>query len=370
MDLCLSLTHACNLGCGYCYAGAKRQAAMTRETAEAAIDIALGRRPDSMQLGFFGGEPLLEWDLLRYATQTTEEKCAAASAKLKKTVTTNATLLTSDRVDWLLEHDFYPALSIDGNRAMHDATRRFCNGRSSFDACMRGLDAALERFPDVEVIAVPDPANVRHLIDGVRFLADEKGVRRVSVNPNFYADWPEDALLQWRAAYTALADFAIERYRAHRPLALNVIDAKVITRLKNGFECRDRCNFGEREIAVAPSGRIYPCERLIGADQDHSMCIGTVFDGFDEDRRTEILSRRGNVNAECLSCGIRSRCMNWCCCINYTLTGAIDVTDGIVCFHERAAVAEADRVGATLFEERNPEFLARFYYEDFAPLQP
>jgi len=369
MDLCLSLTHACNLGCTYCYAGAKRPASMSWPVAEAGVEFALSRRPASMQLGFFGGEPLLEWDLLQRVTEFTEQACANASVELKKTVTTNATLLAPERLAWLSEHGFYPALSIDGNREMHDATRRFCDGRSSFDACMRGLDMALATFPEVEVIAVPDPANVKHLADSVRFLADEKGVIRVSVNPNFYTDWPEEALAQWREAYTALGDFYIERYRAGRPLALNVIDAKLITRLKNGFECRDRCNFGEREIAVAPSGRIYPCERLIGTDNNEEMCIGTVFDGFDEEKRATILSRRGNVNAECIGCGIRSRCMNWCCCINYTLTGAIDITDGIVCFHERAAVAEADRVGTVLFEERNPDFLARFYYEDFEGVQ-
>jgi uncharacterized protein len=76
-----------------------------------------------------------------------------------------------------------------------------------------------------------------------------------------------------------------------------------------------------------------------------------------------VLARRGNVNAECLTCGLRNRCMNWCCCINYTLTGAIDRTDGIVCFHERAAIEVADRVAACLYAEGNPAFLERFYHE-------
>lgn len=64
---------------------------------------------------------------------------------------------------------------------------------------------------------------------------------------------------------------------------LNFIDTKIITSLKNGYECRDRCNFGEREITIAPSGRIYPCERLIGPDTDPALSIGNVFTGFDED---------------------------------------------------------------------------------------
>ena len=86
--------------------------------------------------------------------------------------------------------------------------------------------------------------------------------------------------------------------------------------------------------------------------------------GFDEPKRANVLKKRGNVDTECIGCEFRPRCMNWCCCINYALTGAIDETDGIVCFHERTAIKVADRVGSLLFEEKNPAFLNRFYYEE------
>jgi uncharacterized protein len=364
MDVALALTHDCNLACSYCYAGEKRHAVMAWETAEAALAFAFSFAAPRLQLGFFGGEPLLEWDLLVRCTERAEALSAAGGVELKPTVTTNATLLTAERVEWLHAHRFYPALSIDGDRAMHEGTRPFADGRSSYDACLHGLRLARESFPEIEVILVPDPTNVTHLAGGVRALADGEGVLRLSVNPNFYARWDEAALAALQAGFEALGDFYLERYRAGRPLALNVIDSKVITRLKNGYACRDRCNFGEREIAVAPSGRLYPCERLIGDDRDLAMCIGDVRGGFDEAKRAAVLARRGNVNAECLRCACRSRCMNWCCCINYTLTGAIDRTDGIVCFHERAAIAVADRVAALLYAERNPAFLKRFYYDD------
>ena len=89
-----------------------------------------------------------------------------------------------------------------------------------------------------------------------------------------------------------------------------------------------------------------------------------MFDGFDEAKRSGILEKRGNVNADCMACAIRTRCMNWCCCINYAMTGAIDLTDGILCFHERTAVSVADHVAEVLYGESNPTFLSRFYYED------
>ncbi|MDT8391531.1 MAG: radical SAM protein [Lentisphaeria bacterium] len=364
MDVSLALTHDCNLNCSYCYAGAKRREAMTRTTAWQALDFAFSFQAPKLQLGFFGGEPLLEWPLLQACAERAEALAEKAGTQLRTTVTTNGTLLTEDRVAWLHKHAFYPAISLDGNRAMHDATRPFCTGKSSFDATIRGLRALRESFPEIEVIVVPEPANVAHLADSIRYLVEEEDVIRISINPNFYTPWDEDALDLWRQGFETIGDYYLACYRDNHPIAVNFIDSKVITRLKNGYECQDRCNFGEREIAVAPSGNVYPCERLIGEDLDHTMVIGNVFEGFNEKKRQAVLAKRGNINGECIGCGYRPRCMNWCCCINYTLTGAIDQTDGIVCFHERAAIAVADRVGETLFNEKNPCFLKRFYYEE------
>ncbi len=363
MDISLSLTHDCNLACTYCYAGCKRRRAMTPSVARQALDFAFAFHSPKRQLGFFGGEPLLEWELLKESTVLAEKLAAQTGTRLQKTVTTNGTLLTEQRVDWLREHGFHIALSLDGNRDMHDATRPFADGRSSFAAARRGLRLLLARFPESEVVVVPDPVNVRHLAAGVRFLAEEEKVRRIAINPNFYARWDEAAMARWRRAFEEIGDFYLAWHRKGEPVAINFIDGKVITRLKDGFEPCDRCNFGEREIAVAPSGRLYPCERLIGEDTDATMAIGTVDGGFDEAKRERVLARRGNVDRDCLGCAFRNRCMNWCCCINYTLTGAIDRTDGIVCFHERTAIAVADRVAGELFRERNPAFMQRFYYE-------
>lgn len=363
MDVSLALTHRCNLACTYCYAGRKRNQSMSPVVASRAIEFAFAFNDPKLQLGFFGGEPLLEWDLLVDSTSYAEKLAADRGKTIQKTVTTNGLPLTKERVSWLKSHGFYPALSLDGNRDMHDATRRYRNGRSSFDATIAALRLLKAEFPEVEVIVVPDPANVQHMAASVEYLARDEGVLRISINPNFYTEWDDDSLALWRTAFDQIGDFYIERHRSGNPVAVNFIDSKVITRLKNGYECRDRCNFGEKEIAVAPSGRLYPCERLIGEDLDTSMSIGNVFEGFDDRKRAEVLARRGNVNGECIGCEYRRRCMNWCCCINYTLTGAIDQTDGIVCFHERAAIQVADRVAEDLFRERNPSFLQRLYYE-------
>jgi uncharacterized protein len=331
---------------------------MSLATAKAAIKFAAGLDDADFQLGFFGGEPLLEWNLLCEAVRLARQELS--NRKLILTLTTNGMGLSAERLDWLLEQNFYLGLSMDGNRAMHDLTRRSRSGASSFDQTLRALKLLLERSDRFEVIMVPDPKNVIHAADGVAYLA-ELGVQRISLNPNFYVEWDAAALAHLEKSYKAVADLLLESYRAGSPVRINVLDGKIITGLKDGYACSDRCKFGCGELAVAASGRIYPCERLVGNDDDDAVCIGNVFDGFYRELYESILARRGNRDPECAQCKLQSRCMNWCGCINYTTTGAIDSTPGIVCFHEKLAIREADRVAALLFAERNEHFLRRFY---------
>jgi uncharacterized protein len=370
MDFTLCLTHACNLRCAYCYAGEKSGRSMTWDTARRAIDFFLGQtlrqarlmgRPPSAQLGFFGGEPLLQWPLLKRATAYAEVESARLGITLVKTVTTNMTLLDRAKTDWLVAAGFHVGLSLDGNAAMHDTLRRFRNGRGSHAACAAALKTFMASGSDrYEVIVVPDPRNVGHLADSVAWLMRE-GVRKISLNPNFYIDWPRPALAVWRRAYERIADLYAARFRAHAPVKVNVLDGKIRVHLKEGYEACDRCGFGEREAAVAPGGNLYPCERVVGDDTREDLRIGNVVDGFHPARRARILAKRGNRTKACKACGLRDRCMNWCCCINHATTGATDQVAGVVCFHERMSIAAADRVAGVLYRERNPAFMALFY---------
>jgi uncharacterized protein len=366
MDLTLSLTHDCNLDCTYCYGGRKRRASMSREVASRALDLALAHtgRGGALQLSFFGGEPLLEWELLVWCALEAEARAAAASVDLLLTVTTNATLLDRPRGEWLAAHRVSVAASVDGSRESQDLTRR-PRGRescgSSFDQALAGLHVGLELFPRLEVVAVVDPVNVDLVAAGARFLADE-GVPVISLNPNFAGHWTPDRLAAWERQYAEVADLYVERLRAGCDLSINFVDAKVVTRLLGGFPCADRCGFGEREVSVAPSGRLYPCERLVGEDTGERS-IGHVDTGFDEEARRRVLSCRGNADAACLECTARRRCVNWCACANLATTGTTDHAGGLVCFHEQLAIREADRAAALLWAERNPIFLRRFYGE-------
>ena len=359
MKVALVLTHNCNLGCPYCYAGRKFDKEMPRDVAEAAIDLATFDKPDSTQISFFGGEPLLAFDLMGEYTELAKDRLGPKELKMRFVVTTNGTGFNEERLEYLRNNNFFVGLSIDGVEEAHNRSRPLKNGKGSFKVVSAGLESLIRARVDFETISVIDPSNVQFLGETVRFLVDA-GVRRISLNPNFAADWSDDDLEAWHAGYEAAGEAYLACFRRGHLVYINIIDDKVITHLKGGYKCHDRCEFGRASIAVAPSGNIYPCERLVGEDEDHEFVIGNVFDGF-APRRNDLLQIVGNTNDDCPDCALNHRCMNWCACANYADTGQINVSGGIVCWHEKTAIAVADDVAAQLYKEQNPMFLQNYY---------
>lgn len=369
MNFTLCLTHDCNLRCTYCYAGRKFAKAMSWQVAKQSVDFclfhtlktsSLSVHEPNTQIGYFGGEPLLEWELLRRSAEYAFSEAEKMGIKLRRTVTTNMVLLDEYKCNWLRDNKFYIGLSLDGNESMHNSLRRFpdCKGSHAESAAalrfFRGADV------NGEVIVVVDPRNVIHLADSLEWLVSQE-IRNISLNPNFHIRWSKESLEIWEEAYEQAGNLFISCYRKNSPLRLNFIDSKIQTHLKGGYSPCDKCGFGENEIAIAPSGNIYPCERVVSDDKDDKLRIGDVFRGFDLERRSKIISSCGNTNPECTTCAVKGRCMNWCSCINYATTGALNQVSGILCFHERMAINVADRVGATLFAESNSVFLSKYY---------
>ena len=360
MDVTLCLTHACNLACSYCYGGRKLERHMPAEVAERALQMVADHDSPSIEVGFFGGEPLLVFDLVESYTLMAIERLASGCEALNFTVTTNGSLLTSEQLEFFARHDFFVALSMDGTRTAHDAARKYADGRGSFDAVDAALTALLESQLRFEVVAVVDPANVRYLGESVRYLVD-RGVKTISLNPNFSAEWGRADREHWRRGYQEAADVFIDCFRNGFRLELNILDEKIMTHLDSGFKVDDRCRFGEGAFAVAPSGNLYPCERLVAEDADPTYCIGNVFDGFSH--RLGELSRQleGGRSSECERCTVHQRCMNWCPCQNIADSGCPEQPGPTICWHDQALIEIADRAAAILFKEENPLFRQRFY---------
>ena len=364
MPVTLCLTHDCNLRCTYCLAGRKHAAAMSRETAEAAIDFAIAQQlrfgeTKDFVLGFFGGEPLLAWERLREADAYAEARCRENGLRLRRTVTTNLTLLTDEKLDWLQARRYKLGLSLDGTAASHDRFRRYPDGRGSHADCLRALERVKRHRIEAEVVCVLNPETVAGLPDSVRFLVSVFG-GRIGINPNFLAEWTDADCAALEKAYAEIADFYLESYRRGTPFRVTWIDGKIKTLLSNGYGPCDKCCPLKRELAVSPSGNFYPCENLVGNDDREDIRLGNVRDGLDEAAFVRALQTCGNHDEACRTCPVTSRCLNWCCCVNYLSTGHTDHSGGFLCFHEKLAIRLADRVAETLLAERNERFIKTF----------
>lgn len=364
MDVSLVLTHDCNLGCGYCYTGAKFRKRMPRETAHKALDLAFGSPSPEVQISYFGGEPTLELDLLLDVAKEARARAAATGKKLVQTVTTNGTLLDRAKIDALYGEDIYIALSIDGVREAHDGNRPQMGGGSSFDGAARCLEHLVAAGRSFETISVITPLSARMLGESVAWLFST-GVPRVSLNPCYEAAWDDDALAAWEKGLRSAADTMARRMRDGRTVSISVFDNKILAALKGGLGAEDKCKLGDGFVAVSPDGHLYGCERQVAEDDNEKDRVGHVDTGVSFERvcnvRPDVGEDKHAVNVECDTCAERFRCSASCACANKAETGDMQVAGGVQCWHEQTTARIADEMAESLFAELNPVFL-RWYY--------
>lgn len=331
MRLTLVLTHRCDLACSYCYAGRKFARDMPLARAILAVDRAL-RTSERLSLGLFGGEPLLVWPLAR---EVIRHARAQAGRRLSVEITTNGTRLDETLLAEALELGVRFSISMDGLAEDHD---RFRPGSAA--AALAAIDRLVRAEAEFEVVSVVRPETVARLPQGVAAL-QRRGVSRVHTSLDFHATWRPVDIVQLRRSIEELGWLYEEAFPA---LSLPWLDSKLL-RLA-GAPPRVAC--GVEELAVAPSGRLYPCERLVGADEDERFVLGHLEDSLGPFRE---LGPAGGSGPGCETCAAAPLCTNDCACVNAARSGSPAEPDGLVCALEQACLEEAFRLKAAL-EER------------------
>lgn len=167
-------------------------------------------------------------------------------------------------------------------------------------------------------------------------------MRRFDPSLDVWASWDRAALESLEAGLIRAADF----WRQHLPeIGVSWFDEKAAHLLGLPIEASPRCGFGDGELAIAPSGNLYPCERLIGEDIPHPLRLpGHALAGHEFCRS----SMPGRSAVECAGCAARQQCNTTCRCNNYVRTGDIRRPDALLCFLDRVCMRETARVLAAL----------------------
>lgn len=361
MHLSLVLSHGCNLRCTYCYTGEKYDRPMPLPVARRAVDFGFEEaRRSPLTLAFFGGEPLLELELLEAVVRYAVEQSRRRNQVLHFAVTTNGTLLDERRLALLREYRFQVQVSVDGGPAAHDLHRRFVSGAPSWEHVAGNLSRLREAGLAPQVLAVLTPENAHLLADSYAQLV-ALGQERIYFSPSYGAPWDEAAAARLAVGLRALGEAWLGHWREGRVVKLDPLHGKIVSHLLGGSKRPVACGFGEEELAVAPSGRLYPCDRLVREDDDDTVAVGNVFGGVDRGKRAALTRQKLTLDEECAACELRPRCTRACGCAQVETGGALGAVSADFCFLERSFMAEADRVANALFAEKNPAFLERFY---------
>lgn len=353
MHLTLHLTTACNLRCDYCYAPPRAGPRMTVETAEKALRLGARLSNGSCGVVFFGGEPLLEKDLIRAVVER-------ARGPFHYKVTTNGVLLDDEFLEFALREGILVALSIDGVREAHDRHRRLANGEPSFDVVLERLRTLLSVRPFASVMLVVNPDTAPLLAESIAFLLDE-GCRYLIVSLNYSADWSEQDLRALQQQYRRLGRLYVRWTRQGRKFYLSPFEVKLSSHIDGCRYRKDRCELAKRQISVDPEGNLFPCVQFPRAGPQSEWCIGHVDTGIDEAARDRARARADEEKEECRDCALRDRCNHTCGCMNWQATGSVNRVSGVLCRHEKMLIPIADRVGKVLYRRRDALFLHKHY---------
>ena len=346
--LCLHICHDCNLRCRYCFADegayhAKREF-MSLETAKAAIDFLIENSGNRkiLETDFFGGEPLMNFDVVKQTVYYAKEQAAKRGKKFLFTLTTNGLLLKDDVTKFLNEEMENVVLSIDGRKEVHDAVRKTANGKGSFDLVIENLKNFV-RIRGNKSYYVRGTFTAKNLdfSKDVLFLADN-GFDSISLEP-VVTDIPDLAITKEDLSkicdeYDVLCDKYLEREAEGK--GFNFFHFNVDL---EGGPCLSKrvsaCGAGNEYFSVVPNGDIYPCHQFAG---DKEFRMGNVFEGkLDKTIRDRFKNSCLFTRKKCENCFAKFICSGGCSANNYHFNGDVNEPYEITCEMMKKRIEDA-----------------------------
>lgn len=349
-NLALFLAQDCNLACTYCYGreGSYGGAGlMSAQTARAAVDWLFENSGAAakVNLGFFGGEPLLNLPVLKETVAYAKRGAAAGGKEITFVITTNATLLDDETAAYLAAERIEPLVSCDGPAEIHDRQRPFKGGRGSYAAVMAGVQRLQAAFPGLTARAVlredADPATVRRSLEAAGFAHSSMTLASPVLLDE--SDLDEEAARRHAAAHEA----AVARMLAYRRHEVARFFAAVAARdldddslsvavsrlagLITGEKRHAGCGVGRGMRAISVDGGIYPCHRFVGLEDVHMGGIGDYRAGEINEYHRAVVENL----PECGYCWARYFCGGGCFYENRGRTGNMHRPDPLFCEETR-----------------------------------
>ena len=329
--LCLHVAHTCNLNCSYCFASQGRysgeRAVMSFETGKQALDFLIANSGErrNLEVDFFGGEPLMNFEVVKQLVAYARSVEKEAGKNFRFTLTTNGMLIDDDVIDFANKEMSNVVLSLDGRKEVHDRYRVDYLGRGSWDRIVPKFQKLVQArggknyyMRGTFTHANPD------FLEDIKVMLD-LGFNELSMEPVVCAPDDPSALNESdleivKKQYEELAELMRKRRAEGRPFTFYhyMID------LSGGpciYKRISGCGSGTEYMAVTPWGDLYPCHQFVG---DEKFKLGNIWEGVANHEMQEEF-RGCNVYArpECADCWAKLYCSGGCAANAYHATGTI-----------------------------------------------
>ena len=329
--LCLHVAHTCNLNCEYCFASQGKyqgeRALMSFEVGKRALDFLIensGNRRN-LEVDFFGGEPLMNWDVVKrlvlYARSIEKEK----GKNFRFTLTTNGMLIDDDVIDFSNKEMHNVVLSLDGRKEIHDSVRVDFGGKGSFDTIVPKFQKFVKERGDKEyymrgTFTHANPDFLKDIDVMLDLCFDKISMEPVVCAPTDKSALTEDDKPIIFEQYELLAKKMLDAHKKGKDFTFYhyMID------LKGGpcvYKRISGCGSGTEYMAVTPWGDLYPCHQFVG---DEKFKLGDIFKGVTNTQRVnEFKNCNAYARPDCRDCWAKLYCSGGCAANAYHATGDI-----------------------------------------------
>ena len=332
--LCLHVAHTCNLNCEYCFASQGKyhgdRALMSFEVAKQAIDFLIANSGSrrNLEVDFFGGEPLMNFEVVKEITAYCRSIEKEKGKNFRFTLTTNGVLLDDEVIDFANKECHNVVLSLDGRKEVHDRLRKTVNGKGSYDMIVPKFKHFVERRGNKGYyMRGTFTHNNVDFTNDIFHMADlgftELSMEPVVCPPDDPCALTYDDLPVLFEQYEILAKDMLRREKEGKPITfyhymLDLSSGPCIYKRISG------CGSGTEYMAVTPWGDLYPCHQFVG---DPKYLLGNVYDGVTNTAvQDEFKLCNAYARPDCKDCWAKLYCSGGCAANAYHATGSVTGT--------------------------------------------
>jgi uncharacterized protein len=375
VNMAMLLTQSCNLNCVYCYGEGGSYGSggnMDEQTAFQAVDWLLQQsgKKKKIHVGFFGGEPFLNFLLMQKIVDYARKRCAEEDKKVAFHATTNGTLLDSEKIEFIRDNEISVMVSLDGPKEIHDAQRPFKNGQGSYDIIVDNCKNLLKAKPDTPAHAVlmgdKDLEMIKNALLEIGFadasvtsasssLFDEQAQKEKEQRDTaILLQEMEQEAAKWTECITARNSDCLHELKSKGQLYMG------ITSLLHNSKRRHPCGAGLGLVGVSADGGVYLCHRFVGQEE---YKLGTV---FEDKLNRQPYQETVDMHPVCAQCFARYYCAGGCKHDNAGTCDSVFSPAGDMCRLRCRELELAASVVARL-DEKDIQFLNA---QDIVPPKP